>query len=175
MLCRTWWDSRWWRWMFQHAALTLIPPSVEHGGVWRLIPALKKCKCLFISVYKWAIFPCVDVWLVCLCRCVGVCTCLCIRGVTIHVFVSYIWRHGSVHGVTWRIHCRNLNKTGVRIKKCNAELMLDTQVIQGQLNCSPDWCLGSRAPPSGQCYIFFHRYNFFLRRLWFFHFHINRK
>ncbi|XP_059897911.1 NACHT, LRR and PYD domains-containing protein 3-like isoform X8 [Gadus macrocephalus] len=26
-----------------------FPPSVEHGGVWRLKPALKKCKCLFDS------------------------------------------------------------------------------------------------------------------------------
>jgi hypothetical protein len=24
-----------------------FPPSVEHGGVWRLKPDLKKCRCLF--------------------------------------------------------------------------------------------------------------------------------
>ena len=32
MLCRTWWESRWWRWMFQHAALTLFPPQC--GARW---------------------------------------------------------------------------------------------------------------------------------------------
>ena len=71
-----------------------FPPSVEHGGVWRLKPALKKCKCLFDSpqntltiemespstqqevtsvIHMWtsvyvcvAMFPCVDLCLVCL-------------------------------------------------------------------------------------------------------------
>ena len=51
-----------------------------------------------------------------------------IRGVTIHVFVlNRYGRHGSVHGFTRRMHGIKLNKTGVRINYCNAELMLDPQ------------------------------------------------
>ena len=45
-------------------------------------------------------------------------------------------RHSSVCGFTQRIHGIKLNKTAVQINECNAELMLDTQVLQGQLNCS---------------------------------------
>ena len=41
--------------------------------------------------------------------------------------------------------------------------MLDTQVLQGQLNCSPDWRLGSRA-----CYGA-RRERRLLWRLWYFH------
>ncbi|KAK0145253.1 NLR family CARD domain-containing protein 3 [Merluccius polli] len=41
-----------------------FPPSVEHGGEWRLKPALKKCKCLFSlihhnthSLFRWKVLP----------------------------------------------------------------------------------------------------------------------